>query len=341
MKQASLYFTAPRCVEIRENSLPPPSGREVLVQTLFSAISSGSELLVYQGLCPIDLPLDETITTLKGPTGFPTRYGYSVVGRVIAHGADASPEWEGRLVFCFHPHESHFLADPQDLHLLPPGVSPEEALFLPNLETAVNFVMDGRPMLGERVIVFGQGIVGLLTTALLAEHPLDRLITLDRHPLRRRFSLTAGADASLDPAEPGAIKILAGQLESLGGSEGADLVYELSGSPEALEQSLAITGFNGRIVIGSWYGQKAVHLSLGGRFHRSRIRLISSQVSSISPELTGRWTKSRRLETAWSLLRKVDPLRYVTHRYPFERAGEAYASLDRDPGRFVQVILTY
>jgi threonine dehydrogenase-like Zn-dependent dehydrogenase len=256
-------------------------------------------------------------------------------------GEDAPPEWEGRLVFCFHPHESHFLADPEELHPLPPEVSPEEALFLPNLETAVNFMMDGRPMLGEKVIVFGQGIVGLLTTALLALHPLTRLITLDRHPLRRNFSLMAGADTSLDPAEPGAIKALAGQLKSSVDREGADLVYELSGSPEALEQSLAVTGFSGRIVIGSWYGQKAAHLSLGGRFHRSRIRLISSQVSSISPELTGRWTKSRRLEVTWSLLRKVDPVRYVTHRYPFDRAREAYAALDQDPGRCVQVILTY
>jgi len=341
MKQASLYFTAPRCVEIREKNLSFPSGREVLVKTLFSAISPGSELLVYRGLCPDDLPLDETIPSLKGRAGFPTKYGYSVVGRVISCGENAPPEWEGRLVFCFHPHESHFLADPQELHPLPPDVSPEEALFLPNLETAVNFMMDGRPMLGERVVVFGQGIVGLLTTALLAEHPLARLITLDRQPLRRSFSLMAGADTSLDSAEPGAITALAGQLKSSVDREGADLVYELSGSPEALEQSLAVTGFSGRIIIGSWYGQKAAHLSLGGRFHRSRIRLISSQVSSISPELSGRWTKSRRLEVAWSLLRKVDPIRFVTHRYPFDRAAEAYAALDRDPGDCVQVILTY
>ncbi len=283
MKQASLYFTAPRCVEIREKNLPSPSGREVLVKTLFSAISPGSELLVYRGLCSDDLPLDETIPSLKGRVGFPTKYGYSAVGRVISCGKDAPAEWEGRLVFCFHPHESHFLVDPEELHPLPPNVPPEEALFLPNLETAVNFMMDGRPMLGERVIVFGQGIVGLLTTALLALHPLTRIITLDRHPLRRRFSLMAGADTSLDPAQPDAIPALARQLKSSAGREGADLVYELSGSPEALEQSLAVTGFSGRIVIGSWYGQKAAPLSLGGRFHRSRIRLISSQVEQHQP----------------------------------------------------------
>jgi 2-desacetyl-2-hydroxyethyl bacteriochlorophyllide A dehydrogenase len=340
MKQKSLYFTAPGCVELRESDLPSPSGGEVLVETVFSAISPGTELLLYRGLFPDDLSLDETIPGLQGRTGFPTKYGYSVVGKVVALGESAPTAWKGRLVFSFHPHESHFLADPRELHALPPDVTPEQALFLPNLETAVNFMMDGRPMVGERVVVFGQGIVGLLTTALLAEHPLARLITLDLHPFRRRLSLLAGAHLSLDPDDPDTLAALAGELKS-SDREGADLVYELSGSPEALEQSLNVAGFDGRIVIGSWYGKKAAHLDLGGRFHRSRIRLISSQVSTIGPELTGRWTKSRRMETVWSLLQKVDPVRYVTHRFPFDRAREAYAALDRDPEHCVSALLNY
>ena len=340
MKRKSLYFTAPGCVEIREEELPPPAGGQLLVETLFSAISPGTELLLYRGLFPDGLPLDETIPGLPGRCGFPVKYGYSTAGRVIAPGENAPLGWAGRLVFSFHPHESHFWADPAELHALPPGVPPEQAVFLPNLETAVNFMMDGRPLVGERAVVFGQGIVGLLTAALLACHPLERLITLDRHPLRRHFSLMAGADASRDPAEPGAIGALAEELKA-SGREGADLIYELSGTPAALEQALAVAGFGSRIVIGSWYGKQTAHLHLGGRFHRSRIRMISSQVSSIGPEWTGRWTKARRLETAWSLLGKIDPGRFVTHRFPFDRAGEAYAALDQDPGRCVQVILTY
>ena len=265
MKQASLYFTAPRRMEIREKNLPPPAGGKVLVETLFSAISPGSELLIYRGLAPDDLPLDETIPSLgAGRFAFPMRYGYAAVGRVIALGPKAPREWEGRLVFSFHPHESHFLSDPGELHLLPTGVSPETALFLPNLETAVNFLMDGRPMIGETVIVFGQGIVGLLTTALLALHPLARLVTLDREELRRGFSLKAGAMTSLDPADPDAVAALTAELRSAGEREGADLVYELSGAPEALEMSLAIAGFGGRIVIGSWYGQKTGPSEPGG-----------------------------------------------------------------------------
>jgi threonine dehydrogenase-like Zn-dependent dehydrogenase len=119
------------------------------------------------------------------------------------------------------------------------------------------------------------------------------------------------------------------------------LTYELSGNPAALDQAIAVTGFNGRIVIGSWYGQKRADLNLGGGFHRSRIRLISSQVSSIAPEWGGRWSKGRRLRVAWQMLQHVRPVHLITHRFPLEQASDAYALLDQHPEEAIQVLLTY
>jgi threonine dehydrogenase-like Zn-dependent dehydrogenase len=95
------------------------------------------------------------------------------------------------------------------------------------------------------------------------------------------------------------------------------------------------------VVVGSWYGQKPTSLNLGGRFHRSRIRLVSSQVSSIAPEWTGRWTKSRRLKVAWQMVERVRPAQFITHRFPVERAALAYALLDNHPEQVIQVLLTY
>jgi threonine dehydrogenase-like Zn-dependent dehydrogenase len=224
---------------------------------------------------------------------------------------------------------------------VPAALSPEEAAFLPNMETAVNFLMDGQPLIGERVVVFGQGVVGLLTTALLARLPLARLVTLDRYPRRRDFSLTLGAHASLDPEGPDALAHLHACLHDESAPAGADLTYELSGNPGALDQAIAATGFNGRVVIGSWYGQKRAPLNLGGRFHRSRIHLISSQVSTIAPQWTGRWTKPRRLQVAWQMLQQVRPAQLITHRFPIAEAGAAYALLDRHPEEALQVLLTY
>jgi len=310
-----------------------------MVQTLVSAISPGTELLFYRGQMPPDLSVDATIPALATEVGFPLKYGYAAVGQVIAVGAQVDPEWQDRLVFSFQPHESHFLASLADLMPVPPSASPEEATFLPNMETAVNFLMDGQPLIGEQVVVFGQGVVGLLTTALLARLPLASLVTLDRYPLRRQTSLALGAHASLDPAEPQALGRLHAVLRQ--GQQGADLTYELSGNPAALDQAIAATGFSGRVVIGSWYGQKRADINLGGRFHRSRIRLISSQVSTLAPEWTGRWSKARRLQVAWRMLAQVRPAHLITHRFPLVQAAQAYAVLDQHPEEAIQVLLTY
>lgn len=341
VKRLSLYFTGPGQVSLREESLPRPAAGQVVVQTLVSAISPGTELLIYRGQAPTDIPVDETIPDLSGSFGFPIKYGYAAVGRVIALGADVAPEWQDRLVFAFHPHESHFLTPPTELIPVPPAVSPEEAAFLPNMETAVNFLMDGGPLIGEQVAVFGQGVVGLLTTALLAQFPLAKLVTLDRYPMRREKSLELGAHASLDPTAPGALDRLFPSAQGPSSHLGVDLTYELSGNPEALDQAIAVTGFHGRVVIGSWYGQKRVHLDLGGRFHRSRLRLISSQVSTIGPEWRGRWSKSRRFEVAWQMIQRVRPARLIAHRFSITRASQAYALLDQHPEEAIQVMITY
>jgi 2-desacetyl-2-hydroxyethyl bacteriochlorophyllide A dehydrogenase len=341
VKRLSLYFTGPYQVSVQEERLPPPAEDQVVVHTQVSAISPGTEMLIYRGQAPTDIPVDETIPDLAGDFGFPLKYGYAAVGRVVAWGAYVDPEWHNRLVFAFHPHESHFLTSPAELIPVSPGVSPEEAAFLPNVETAVNFLMDGQPLVGEQVAVFGQGVIGLLTTALLARFPLARLVTLDRYPLRRGKSLDMGAHVSLDPTAPDALDQVSSLVQKGRFYPGADLTYELSGNPGALDQAIAATGFNGRVVVGSWYGQKRANVDLGGRFHRSRVRLISSQVSTIAPEWSGRWTKPRRLDLAWQMLQQVKPAQLITHRFPINQASKAYVLLDQHPEKAIQVMLTY
>jgi 2-desacetyl-2-hydroxyethyl bacteriochlorophyllide A dehydrogenase len=336
MKRLCLWFTASREVTVLEEELPAPGTGQVLVKTEMSAISPGTELLIYRGYFPGNMAVDETIAALTGNLAYPLRYGYAAVGRVIALGSRVDPTWKDRLVFSFQPHASHFTAATEALMPVPQGLSPEQACFLPNMETAVNFVMDGAPLIGERVVVFGQGIVGLLTTSLLARFPLACLVTLDRYAKRRQASQAAGATASLDPVAKDVDEQLNDLLEA-----GTDLTYELSGAPAALDQAIRITGFSGRVVIGSWYGSKRAELDLGGHFHRSRIRLISSQVSSLSPELSGRWDKPRRFSLAWEMIAKTDPARWITHRYPIQRAAEAYQLLDGSPQEAIQVLITY
>lgn len=341
MKRQALYFTAPYEVSVREEGLLPLAAGQVMVQTIVSAISAGTELLIYRGQIPAGICKDEPIQSIACDESFPIRYGYANVGRVVAVGEGVDPRWQGKTVFAFHSHESLFLSSPAELIPIPSNLSLEEASLLPNMETSVNFLMDGQPMIGEQVVVFGQGVVGLLTTALLALTPLNKLITLDRYPLRRDMSLALGAQAALDPEASDSMAQLKDALQTENGYKGADLTYELSGNPCAVEKAIEVTGFDGRVVIGSCYGQKPSGLNLDGHFHRSRIRLISSQVSTIAPEWAGRWTKARRLQFALQMLQRLKPAHLITHRFPLAQADQAYALLDQHPQEAIQVLLTY
>ncbi|GAB4503318.1 MAG: zinc-binding alcohol dehydrogenase [Anaerolineales bacterium] len=328
------YFTAPRQVSVRSIPLPSPTTGQVLVETICSAVSPGTEMLIYRGQFPQDL--SEACDTLSSDLHYPLTYGYACVGRVVEIGKGVDSCLEGKLVFAFHPHASHFIICADDLLSLPDGMEPETACFLPNMETAVNLAQDAAPILGERVLVFGQGIVGLLTAALLAEFPLASLVTCDCLPLRRKASRSLGVSAALDPRAPHFQEQARQLLPS-----GADLTLELSGAPEALNDAIALTGFGGRIVIGSWYGEKCAALNLGGTFHRSRIRLIASQVSTIAPELSARWNKARRFEVAWEALERIRPAHWITHRFPLEQAAEAYRLLDERPDEAILVVFVY
>jgi len=334
MISEQLYFTAPGKLEIREEKLPALETGQVLVRSLLSAISSGSEMLVYRGqfLKGFTDPVDPHSSGLT----YPFKYGYANVGQVEAAAPDLDPAWIGRKVFSLQPHGTHYVADCEVLHPLPKDCSPEAACLMANMETSVNLVQDAAPIFGENAVVLGQGIVGLLTAALLAEFPLGNLVTADRYPIRQQASLALGAYASFDPGEPDFTDKVRTVLP-----QGADLTIELSGSPLALNDAITLTGFGGRIVIGSWYGERKAEIELGGKFHRSRIRLIASQVSTIAGALSDRWDKRRRLETTWAALKRVKPERLITHRFSFQDAASAYKLIDKSPQESIQVVLVY
>lgn len=343
----TVSFQGPGQVEVRSEPMPVPSAHEVRVRTHLSGISPGTERLIYRGNAPTELPADATLSSMDGATlDFPLSYGYACVGTVDERGAEVSADWIGRRVFAFHPHTSAFTCAPDALVPLPDAVSDEAAVLVPSLETAVNFLMDGRPMIGESVVVFGQGIVGLLTTVLLAEHPLKTLVAVEPAAERRRWARRMGAHCTFSPDEMGAVREVLGvqsadAQEAEEAFEGADLAYEVSGHATALNDAVACTGFSGRIVVGSWYGADPVPLELGRRFHRSRIEFRSSQVSTIAPQDRGRWTKARRMHFVLSLLDEHPFEELVTHSYSVANAPQAYEDLAADKPSMLQPILRY
>lgn len=338
----SVYFSAPGHVTVEEERLAPPCACEVLVQTRMSAISAGTESLVFQGLAPETLASENISDARRRDFRFPFKYGYSCVGEIIGLGPGMEEDWLNRRVFAFNPHESHFITNKSNLILLPDGLSDEDAVFLANMETAISFVHDGAPLMGESVLVVGLGVVGMLTLAQLSRFPLAHLYGMDRYPRRREIASGLGDITILDADDIKGTGDIRSVLAKRGFADrGADLVYEISGSPDALNLAISAAGYHGRVVIGSWYGRKKAVLDLGGAFHHNRIQLISSQVSSLAPEISGRWSKNRRMALAIESLQRFKPSRWISHRYPLSQVDQAYQQLVLHPDDSFQIVLTY
>lgn len=335
MRANALFHVAEGRVESRDVALPAPGEHEVLIRSRCSAISAGTEAMIFRGAFPKGAALDTTIASLKGGFAYPFRYGYALVGEVSAIGPGVDEGLAGRLLFAFHPHQDHAVVPLADCLVIPDGVAPEAALFLPQVETALSLVMDGAPLIGERVLVCGQGVVGLLAAALLARFPLARLVASEPLAWRRRLAAQWGITDSVDPSDAGAWRALLASLD------GADLVFELSGNMGALDQAIDAAGFDGRIVVGSWYGIGSRPLDLGGKFHRNRLRLVSSQVSTLDPALTGRWDKRRRIEFAWRMLEQLRPERLVSHAFALAQCEAAFETVCARREGVMQVIFRY
>ena len=337
-----LWFTNPFEIEIREQQLEAPSSNHVLIKNLYSAVSAGTELLVFRGQLPENMTLDANLAALANEDiGYPLRYGYACVGEIEQVGSDIDDSLIGKIVFAFQPHGSHFSCALNEVISVPCDIDPKAAVFLANMETAVNLLHDGNLRIGDRVVVIGQGIVGLLVSSLLAKHPLSMVFALDSIDTRRNWGKKAGVDEAFSSQSKDELAELKDKLKLNDDNGGADLVYELSGNPDALNIAIELCGYSGRIVVGSWYGAKTSKVNLGGHFHRNRIEIISSQVSSIAPDLSGRWNKQRRFEVAWEMIKRCQPEQFVTHFLPFDSAKEAYELLDNSPQEALQVVFEY
>ena len=334
MRANALFHVAPRRVECRELVLREPGSGEVVVRTRYSALSAGTEAMIHAGAFPQGAALDASIGALQGTFAYPFPYGYALVGSVEATGPGVDSGWNDALVFVFHPHQDRVVVPVSACERVPPGVSPQAALYLPQVETALTLVLDGAPRIGERVAVFGLGVVGLLTARLLTDFPLARLVGCEPLGWRRLQAQHWGLRETADSADASAWRERMGAFD-------ADLAYELSGNMHALGLAIESTGFDGRIVVGSWYGTQTAPLDLGGRFHRNRIRLFSSQVSTIAPALTGRWDKRRRLGVAWETLARLQPERLGSRFFPLSACAEAFEALRARPEGVMQVGFCY
>jgi NADPH:quinone reductase-like Zn-dependent oxidoreductase len=301
-------------VEIRELPVVRAAPGEVVVRTVCSGISGGTERLVFRGEVPEGVALDDTIKALAGTFRYPFPYGYACVGRV---------EGQDGLVFAFHPHQDVFTAAVGDLISLPP-VSAAAATLFPLVETALQVTLDAGASYRDRVVVLGAGVVGLLT-ALLLERSGQRPLCAE--PLAWRRSLA------------GRLGISAVAPEELG--EEIPLVIDASGNTEAPAGALDMLAHEGTLLIVSWFGSKPVQLPLGGAFHRRRLTIRSTQVSTIPVRLSATWSVARRRAEAAALLPELPLDELCTHVFPFANAADAFRAVDDNTPGLMHAVLDY
>ena len=268
--------------ELVAMQLPTPKTDEILVRTLFSAISLGTERLVFRGDVPVSQRLAMRAPFQDGHFPGPVKYGYSNVGKV-----EAGPRnLLGHIVFCLYPHQDRYVVSAKSAVPVPAEVPAARAVLAANMETAINGLWDAPPVIGSKVIVVGAGVVGCLMAYLAGRIPGVEVQLVDTNPEKRAVADALGVRFS--------------GTNSVVGE--ADLVIHASGAPEGLNTALQFAGFEATVLEMSWFGARIVPLSLGESFHSKRITLRSSQVGAIGATQRPRWSKHRRLVLALELL---------------------------------------
>lgn len=298
--------------EIRTRELGPRPDGHLRIRALYSAISRGTESLVFQGRVPPSQREAMRAPFQEGDFPAPVKYGYMSVGQVEA----GRKELEGRPVFCLHPHQDLYDVPAEAVTPLPDGVPAARAVLAAQVETAVTAVWDGGVSVGDRVMVVGAGVVGLLVAYLCRRIPGTRVTAVDPESRRREPARTLGLELESDPPS----------------GAHADVVVHASGAPSGLRDALELVGRDGTLVEASWYGDRSVSLPLGEDFHARRIVLRSSQVGHIPPERTPRWDRARRRRLAVELLADDALDALVSGESPFEALPEVMERVSHDPG---------
>lgn len=312
-------------MELRRTPIPIKNlnNNKVLVRALASGISQGTEMLLYSGEGP--QPFDPSLDSQGAPT-YPRRYGYAWIGEVEQSGPAARIQ-PGQRVFTLAPHGDYHCLPESELRLLPNNLPSERAVLCANMETAITCVWDSKMGLGDSVVVLGGGIVGLLIVA-LAHRAGARVLLVEPIEKRRNLGKILGADESVSP-----------ERDRPRGD--ADIVIAATGNPIELDRAIGHAGQEARIIVASFYGQRRFPVDLGSDFHRKRLRIISSQVSSIPSERAARWNISRRFELGVSMLGNEIFNSMIDAPIPFESAPELYKQMYNEPGNTLQSIFSY
>jgi threonine dehydrogenase-like Zn-dependent dehydrogenase len=317
----AFWVTAPGEGEIRELALPARGPDDLLIRTRFTAISRGTESLVFAGRVPASERTRMRAPFQEGDFPAPVKFGYVNVGRV-EEGPDAL---RGRHVFVLFPHQTRYVVPSSWAHVLPADLPPRRGVLAANLETAVNGLWDARPHVGDRIAVIGAGTVGCLVAWLAARIAGCRVQLVDVNPARATIASQLGVPFA-SPADA---------------APNVDLAVHASGSPDGLALALRLAGTEASIVEMSWFGDQPVTLPLGEAFHAERLTITSSQVGRVAAAQRARWDTRRRMALVLDLLRDASLDALLTGETPFEALPHTMKALAASAGDTLCHVVRY
>ena len=345
-----VQFQAPREVALVECDAQPMVTGGVRVRTLFSGISAGTELTAYRGSNPcLTRTWDAQARLFREGTPtfeFPvTGWGYSEVGEVVEVADDvavgASGPAPGDVVFGIWGHRSDAVVPAANVaaRVLPPGRDPIEGIFARVGAIALNAVLAADTHLGDRIVIFGQGVIGLLATR-LAVLAGARVAVVDVNPRRLQAALAFGADEAIPADVPGGAGTTA---RVWAGDGGADAAIELSGNDRALHEATRAVVVDGTVVASGFYQGGAAHLRLGEEFHHNRVRIVASQISGTPLALGRRWNQQRLVSVVMEQVfaGRIDTGALVTDVVPAAEVATAFARLDAGDPDTLQIVLRF
>jgi len=315
--EKELWFIAPTKVEIKSVEVAQKKDF-ITIQSLYSLISTGTELLMYNGYVPQDLHETMKVPFMQGDFSFPFTYGYSLVGKID----DVSSENNGRLVHLLHPHQTYAQVSEGCVSLIPDDVDPKLAVLASNLETALNAVWDGNIKIGENVLIVGFGMIGALLAGVLKSIKHVNIYVAETDPIRLNLINELGLNTFSDEVE-------------------FDAVFNSSANENGFQLGLNSLGFEGRLIELSWYGNKKINVNLGGDFHSKRKKIISSQVGSLPTNMRSLWDYKRRKNIVFELLKDGYFKKLPLEEISFDDAPKGYRDLNNNRINGLAKIIKY
>jgi len=315
--------------ELVESTIEQPrsDSEQVAIKALFSGVSPGTERLVASGHVPEECHTKMQCQYMEGQFGFPLKYGYSMVGQVL------EGELSGNTVYLMHPHQDYFYADPSALTPLPSHLNPRTATLLANAETALNAVWDSRVFAGEKVVIVGAGIVGMMVALILKNTAGVDVTVVEKD--EKKCQILESLDLGIKTIQ------VDSESKNYFPESDFDLAFHTSASGPGLQFAVDSVGLDGRIVELSWYGDKKISLDLGGSFHFGRKTIISSQVSQIAIPARARWSYHRRLQAALKILELKNVEKLMTHTSKFSEMPEMMSKIYQNSICSLSVVIEY